>query len=119
MLLNLVTYACLMVSTSISLPTTIKKGERASPDFSQDGSAVKLCGHMDGGCRGTAALPSSCDESNPAPGMEKAPTSTTLRMPMMSSMIQRWKRSTMSAHVNWNRLSFSKRLKTVLLISTN
>lgn len=42
-----------MLSTSISLPTTIKNGDSTSPDMSQDGRTVKLCGRMDGGCSGT------------------------------------------------------------------
>src|SRR5690242_400676 len=47
------------------------------------------------------------------------PTSTMLRMAMMSSMSQSWKRSTTSAHVIWKRDSFSNFLNTVPLISTN
>lgn len=103
-------------STSISLPMTITKGESTSPDSIHDGRRVKLSGRMEAVCSGRLEL---VESPLPAPGTDSPPTSTTLRMPMMSSMIHSWKRSTMSAQVSWKVFSFSKRLKTLLLISTN
>lgn len=116
MLLNLLMYACLTQSTIISLPMTTTKGDNTSPDHNQAGKMVKLAGRIDGVCRGRLLGPTS---SLPAPGTVKPPTSTTLRIPIISSIIQSWKRSTMSAQASWKLFSFSKRLKTVLLISTN
>lgn len=117
MLLNLLMYACLIASTNTSLPITIKNGDSTSPDNSHVGSTVKLCGSIVGLCSGIVLLGS--EPPTPAPGTDSPPTSTTLRIPMMRSMTHSWNRSTMSAQVSWKRLSFSKRLKTVLLTSTN
>ena len=103
-------------STIISLPITTIKGESTSPDHSHDGMMVKLAGRMEAECNGMLLGPLS---SLPAPGTDSPPTSTTLRMAIMISMTHSWKRSTISAHVNWNVFSFSKRLNTELLISTN
>ena len=95
----------------------MRNGDKTSPDHSQDGSTVKLCGRIDGLWSGSAFDTSSA--SKPAPGTDIPPTSIMLRMPMINSIIQIWNRSTMSAHVSWKRLSFSMRLNTVLLTSTN
>jgi hypothetical protein len=95
---------------------TTMNGDSTSPDHSHDGKMVKLAGRMDDVCSGMLLGPLS---SLPAPGTYRPPTSTTLRMPIMISMIQSWKRSTMSAQASWNMFSFSKRLNTALLISTN
>ncbi len=114
--MNLLTYACFTQSTIISLPMTTIKGDSTSPDHSHDGRMVKLAGRIDDVCSGMLLGPLS---SLPAPGTDSPPTSTTLRIPMMISMIQSWNRSTISAQASWNVFSFSKRLNTVLLISTN
>ena len=106
-------------STIISLPMTMRNGERTSPEASHDGRSVKLAGRTDALCRGTRTGASSTPRSAPAPGTERPPTSTMLRMAMMMRTIQSWKRSTMSASVSWNVFSFSLRLKTLLLTSTN
>lgn len=79
---------------------------------------MKLSGRMEAVCSGRLLLGDS-PLPLPAPGTESPPTSTTLRMPIITSMIHSWNRSTMSAHVSWKRFSFSKRLKTLPLISTN
>ena len=46
-------------------------------------------------------------------------TSTKLRNAMLASINASWNRSTMSAQVIWNKLSFSNFLNTLPLISTN
>lgn len=72
-------------STTISLPMTTMNGDSTSPDHNHDGKMVKLAGRMDAVCKGMLLGPLS---SVPAPGTDSPPTSTTLRMPMMTSMIQ-------------------------------
>src|SRR5689334_3792225 len=95
---------------------TTMNGDSTSPDHNHEGRMVKLAGRMDDVCSGMLLGPLS---SLPAPGTDSPPTSTTLRIPIMISMIQSWNRSTTSAQASWNVFSFSKRLNTALLISTN
>lgn len=63
------------------------------------------------------------EEGEPALSVEKfklrPPVSTRLRSAIMVNISQSWKRSTISAQVNWNKFSFSNFLNTVDLISTN
>ena len=62
----------------------------------------------------TALLP-----DDPSAARLRPPISIMLRDAMIVSMSHNWNRSTTSAHVSWNKFSFSNFLKTVDLISTN
>ena len=86
--LNLVIYACLIQSTSISVPSTKKKGLMTWPTHS--GNKVKLWGRR--------------PEVDSVGGLDpfesrRRPVSTTFLAAIIISMSQSWKRSTTSAHV--------------------
>jgi hypothetical protein len=89
------------------------------------GKMVKLIGIMLDAVKVGAEVEAFPDDVNSAVHdtsllrMLRPPTSTTLRIAMISNISHSWKRSTMSAHVIWNRFSFSNFLNTVPLISTN
>ncbi len=88
------------------------------------GKMVKLFGKMLEDLSGKLALdpgPAAPPRELPSPlrVMDRPPVSTMLRDAMIVSISHSWNRSTTSAHVSWNRFSFSNFLKTVDLISTN